>query len=637
MADFLNIGTSALLTIQRSIATTGHNIANVNTEGYTRQRVDLSTRPAQLLGSNYVGSGVVVSGIDRVYDQFLTEEIWNLSSSNNSFETYHTLSSRLDNMLADPSIGLGPAIDSFFNSVQDVANNPGSLPERNVLLGEAETLVSRFHYLNDRMDAANEEVNARIESSIGEINTLAARIAQLNDQIISAQAQAGGGQPNDLLDARDLAVSELASKIRVNVVNQDNGAVNVMIGNGQTLVVGSQTNKLQAVYNPYDVSKLEVGMVTGTGVFNINRFVTGGELGGALNFRDQVLDPARDQLGLIAIGLSETFNAQHNLGMDLNGLPGGDFFASIVPQAAQHADNTGSAIVGIDISAATQLRGDEYDLRFQGGTWTLTNMHTGVSQSGAGPFVMDGMTVTPGGAPAEGDRFQITPTRQGALLFDVVMTRPENFAAASPVRSSATLGNAGTASLDDLFLTDTTSMPLAGQVTLTFNPNALGAGVPGYDVAGIAGGPIPYDPATDNGGLAVTLGGMAFTLRGVPQAGDTLRLENNVNGFGDNRNALAMADLQMSKLLNSGQSSYQDTYAGLVGKVASETRQAKGGAETEAILMRQTEASRQAVSGVNLDEEAAKLLQLQQSYQAAAQIIAIADELFQTLLGATRR
>ena len=289
------------------------------------------------------------------------------------------------------------------------------------------------------------------------------------------------------------------------------------------------------------------------------------------------------------------------------------------------------------LSATTLLTGDDYNLRYDGSQWTLTNLTTKNTQSGAGPFSVDGLTIGVAGAPVAGDAFSIQPTRQGATLFSVVLNGPEGFAAASPLRSSEALPNTGTGEIGTLAITDPTALPLAGAVSLTFNPDALGAGVPGYDVAGMAGGPLAYDPALESNGKTFSLAGFDVTVSGVPDDGDVLSIENNSSGTGDNRNALALSDLQTSRLLAGGTATYQDVYGSLVADIAVQTRQAETGANTGAVLLQQATAARDSVSGVNLDEEAANLIQFQQAYQAAAQMIAVADTLFQTLLAATRR
>lgn len=638
MANIFNIGTSALLSLQQSINTTGHNIANVNTDGYSRQRADFDTLPPQLSGGNYIGSGVTVDSIERIYDQFLVSEVRTRTSSHSGFDTLYQLSSRLDGMLGNDNAGLAPVLGEFFSAVQDVANNPGSLPERQVLLGQAEALADRFHYLDSNLRSLNSEVNARIEGTVGEINSLAASIASLNKQIVSATGQSGGTVPNDLLDKRDQQLSQLAKYVGVTTVTQSDGAINVMIGKGQALVVGGNAESFQTVSNPFDSTQTMIG-ISGAGgnVSDITRFLSGGSLGAVLDFREDVLNPAANQLGLIAVGLTSTFNEQHQLGIDLDGNPGGDFFQPLTATSTENPANTGSASVSATIADATALTGDDYNLRFDGSQWVLTNLANNSSQSGAGPFSVGGLTVSTAGTPASGDSFLIQPTRLAIGQFAVALSRPEDFAAASPLRAQQALSNQGSADITGLRVSDPSGLPLAGAVTLTFNPDALGAGVPGFDMSGIAGGPLAYNPATESAGKSFSLAGFEFSIDGVPQAGDELVIENNTSGTGDNGNALNLASLQISRELMNGSASYQEAYASTVADVAVKTSQSEKALGTEQVLLDQSVSARESVSGVNLDEEAANLIRYQQAYQAAAQIIAVADELFQTLLSSVRR
>jgi flagellar hook-associated protein 1 FlgK len=638
VANILNVGTSALLSLQQAITTTGHNIANVNTEGYSRQRVNFDTLTPQLSGGSYIGSGVATDSIERIYDQFLTNEVQDRTSSLSGSQAFYDMASRLDNLLADSNVGLSSSLEDFFGALQSVANNPSSLPERQVLLGEAQSLADSFHYLDSNFRSIGSELNTRIEASVSDINSLASSIAELNEQVVRASARSNGAPPNDLLDERDLLITQLSEKISVTTIPQSDGAINVMVGNGQALVVGFSAQSLQTFDDPFDGSQTLVGIQGLAGdVTDLSRYLDGGELGAALDFREQVLDPAINQLGLVAMGITATFNEQHQLGVDLNGQPGGDFFLPLSASSSEHPSNTGTASISVGISDAAALTGDEYSMRYSGGQWTLTNLSTNVAQTGAGPFTVDGVTISVAGAAAEGDSFLIQPTLQGASLFELALSRPEDFAAASPLRSQEVLTNIGSGSIGELNVTDASALPLASAVTLTFNPDALGPGVPGYDVAGIAGGPLAYDPSTESNGKTFTLGGFDFTVSGTPQSGDELIIENNQNGTGDNRNALALAGLQTSNVLNSGNASYQDVYGQLVAEVAVKTRQAEANTSTEQVLLNQSVAARDSVSGVNLDEEAANLIRYQQAYQAAAQVISVADQMFQVLLNATQR
>jgi len=637
VADVLNIGTSALLSLQRAISTTGHNIANVNTEGFSRQRVDFAAREAQASGGGFIGSGVTIGAITRSYDQFLAGDVIDRTSSAAGASALAELNGRVDSILADPATGLTPALDGFFSAIQDVANNPGSIPERQVLLGQANGLAGRFQYLNERIGDFNQEVNLRVDSAVRQINARASEIAELNERITQETIRTGGQSPNDLLDDRDRAIGELAKIVGVTTVEQNDGAVNVLIGNGQALVVGTRVSELATFTDPFDVSRLNVGISTLTSQTDIGRFLTGGELGAALTFRSDVLDGARSQLGLIATGLAATFNGQQRLGQDLNGDLGVDLFRPLAPAVAPSTDNTGSGALAATITDPTGLTGDEYRLSFDGTTYTLRNTTTNATVTGGGPTLsIEGIEVSVTGAPAAGDEFLVSPVAQGASLFEVQLTDPRLVAAASPVRSGSSLANAGNGELAELAVTGTAGLPLASAVTLTFSDD-IGGGVPGFNVTGAASGTIPFDPATDGAGLDVALGDLSFTLRGTPVDGDSFTIDNNLGGTGDNRNALALAALQTERTLNGGTASYQDGYATLLGDVAVRTQQAQSAAATEQSLLDQARSARDSAQGVNLDEEAANLIRYQQAYQAAAQVIAVADEVFQTLLAATRR
>lgn len=637
MADVLNIGTSALLSLQRAISTTGHNIANVNTEGFSRQRVEFAAQEPQLFGGGFIGSGVTIASISRSYDQFIAADIFDRSSSAAGSRTLADLTGRVDNILADPATGLAPALDGFFAAAQDVASNPGSLPERQVFLGQANVLADRFQYLDDRLGDFNQDVNLRIEGAVQEINARAGQIAALNERISRETARSAGQPPNDLLDERDRVIGELAEIVGVTTLAQDDGATNILIGNGQALVVGTNASELTTFSDPFDSSRVSIGLSSLASRTDVSGFLGGGELGAALTFRDEVLDESRSSLGLLATGLAATVNEQQRLGQDLNGDLGVDLFRPLAPTISSNSNNTGAGAVSASIADPTDLTGDDYRLTFDGANYTLRNSRTNASVSGTGPALsFEGLEVNVTSAPDAGDEFLVSPAARGAGLFEVQISDPRLVAAAAPLRSGASLANAGSGELAELSVGDTGSLPLGSAVTLTFSDD-IGGGVPGFNVGGAVTGSVEFDPATDAAGLDAAIGDFSFTLRGTPVDGDSFTIEDNLDGTGDNRNALALAALQSERTLNGGTATYQDAYATLIGDVAVRAGQAQSAADTEASLLDQARGARDSAQGVNLDEEAANLIRYQQAYQAAAQVIAVADEVFQTLLAATRR
>ncbi|MGS2724140.1 flagellar hook-associated protein FlgK [Porticoccus sp. GXU_MW_L64] len=642
MADAFGIGVSALNSLQRAITTTGHNIANANTEGYSRQQVSFATRPPQRDGNNFIGAGVEVQTIRRAYDEFLGNELLSRQSSFSAVNAYHDLAARLDSLVADQDSGLNVSVQAFFQSIQDVANDPTSLPAREVLLGRAQALENRVSFFNQSLDSLENASNQQLRSAVAEINSLADSIASVSQDVAEALVSNPNSPPNDLLDERDRLLSRLSEIVGITPVQQGDGSLNVLIGNGQPLIVGGQVQRLDVQFDPLNPNRLDVAFtgLTGNGDVITNQ-IRGGELQGILDFRGQVLDPVRAEVGLLVQGITDLVNEQHRSGLDLNGQVGGDFFTPIAPQSIASGNNLGSAAVSVAIDDVGALLPTDYRLSFDGAQFQLRNLADNSVQTFATlPQAVNGITISSTGTPSAGDEFLLRPVGGAAARFSVDIERPEQFAAAGLVRGQATIGNGGDATLTRLSVGDASGLPLAGPITLTFNPDALGAGVPGFDVTGGPGGTLAYDPATDSGGATLTLAGfgnISFSVSGIPQAGDTLTIQNNTGAVGDNSNALSIAGFQNSRLLNGGTSSFSELYGRTVATVGIRTSQAQASLATEQLLLTNVESEVQGVSGVNLDEEAANLLRFQQAYQAAAQIISAASELFDTLLAATRR
>ncbi len=645
--DALGNAISGLLAFQRGLTVTSHNIANVNTPGYSRQRVELAARTPTPVGSGFLGNGVQPTTVQRLYDDFLARQLQAGTSTQSSFATYHSLAARLDNLLGDPDAGLAPGLQSFFAAVQTVANDPSSLPARQVLVSEAQSLADRFHYLDQGLGDVERSVNTVIARTVGDINQYAASIADLNGKIVLAQGQSGGQPPNDLLDQRDELVRKLAELVSVNTVPQDDGSLNVFIGNGQTLVLGNQSQPLLAVGSEYDSTRYEIAYPAGSGSVNVTAQLGGGKLGGAIAFRNEVLDGARNALGRIALVVSSQFNAQHALGQDLNGNLGADFFTAIdttSPLAAASALNSGTGAVSVTVGNPSVLGTSDYLLGYDGANYTVTRLSDNASVYSGAAFpatlASEGLNLSLAGAPAAGDRFLIRPTRAAASAFGLSVSDPRLVAAGAPMRTAATTGNAGSARISAGTVTNTNNLPLATTITLTFDPNAGGAGVPGFVVGGGPASPILYDPATESGGKSfsfATHGGFTFSVSGVPSAGDSFTIAANTNGQGDNRNALLLGALNTQRMMDGGRASYTDAYASLIADVATRTRSAETNSNVQKTLLDQTSAAREAVSGVSLDEEAANMLRFQQAYQAAAQMIGVADTMFQTLIATLRR
>ena len=467
MADPLSTAVSGLLAVQRSLATTSHNITNVNTEGYSRQRVLNSTRTPEFTGSGFIGTGVKTDTITRSFNSFIYEQVVSASSSFNQEDTFVALISQIDNMLADANTGLSSSLERFFLAVQDVANDPKSLEARQALMSEGDALVNGFHTFDKRFDDINTTINNTIEATVEEINSLAADIATVNKQITETRGTSTDQQPNDLLDKRDVLIKQLSELISVDTFEQDDGAVNVFIGKGQSLVVGINSQAILTTLDPLDPSRLDVGVQAGTSssMNVISDFLTGGSLGGALSFRKQVLDDVISEVGRIALGLATDFNAQHRLGQDLNSVLGEDFFNIPTTSVIASTNNTVTSGISVTISDVNQLEPSDYELTYNGSNiFTLTRITDGnvtsINTGGAYPYAsaeIDGITIDITAAPAAGDVFLLRTTSYVAQDIGLAITNAQDVAAAVPIRTNTSLNNTGDAEIDFGLVTDRAS------------------------------------------------------------------------------------------------------------------------------------------------------------------------------------
>ena len=629
MADTLLTSLSALTSFQRAIDLTGHNIANANTPGYTRQVAEFSTRVGQGEGSAYIGAGVQISDIRRVYEDTLGQQVRTAQTGQARFDVLAQLAGRLDTLLADPTTGLNSSLQSFFNAVQDVSNDPSSVPARQALLGEANGLVQRFHAIDDRLQQTQEELNQRVNQAVTDVNRLASEIASVNDQIAVAQGRSGG-PPNDLLDQRDRLIRELSAQIQVSTTVQEDGTTSVFIGSGQTLVIGSRVQSLEVQISEFDPTRLEVVYQNTSGSTALDTSLTGGVLGGLLEFRTRMLDPTRQALGKSALALGQQFNAQHSSGLDLRGALGGDFFNVPDPGVFVSNNNTGSTNATAAVSDLGGLTGDDYLLNYDGTSYSLTNVSTqqSVALSGTGtavdPFVADGLSIVVSGTPAAGDQLLVRSAATVAGSFDVAITDPQAIAMALPTRAQASLNNLGDVQVVGLAIDDASDPGLLTPATIDFTSATT------YTINGAGSFTYVADQP-------IVVNGTQITMSGTPQAGDQVTIEANASALGDNGNGLLLAGLQAAGVLDNGTISVGQNYSQLVADVGSATRQLQENLNAQNVVLESAENELLAKSGVNLDEEAANLIRYQQAYRAAAQVVSIASSLFETLIAATNR
>lgn len=352
-SGILGIGVSGLSAAQAGILVTGHNISNVTTPGYNRQQTVQTTNAALPSGSGFFGQGVQVTTVQRLYSDFLTTQVNQAQAQGSQLSTYSTQINQIDNLLGNATVGLSPALQNFFSSVQGVSNTPSSVPSRQSMLSASQSLVSSFQTLNQQLADARNSVNSQITGSVTSINSYAKQIAQLNQSIVAALNSSSGQTPNDLMDQRDALIAQLNKEIQATVLKQSDGSYSVFIGSGQGMVVGSQTMSLAAVPSPTDQTRMVVGYSTnGSTSILPDASIVGGNLGGLYAFRSQSLDAAQNALGRIAIGLAQTFNQQHQLGQDLNGNPGGTYFNVASPVVNANPGNSAGSAVNVALTGS---------------------------------------------------------------------------------------------------------------------------------------------------------------------------------------------------------------------------------------------------------------------------------------------
>jgi flagellar hook-associated protein 1 FlgK len=632
MAGLYSIGSSALNNAQAGVVTSGHNIANANTPGFSRQVVEQQTNLPNFVGVGFIGQGATVGAIRRIYDEFLGQQVTQANSQGAELSTYLERMQRIDSMLGDPTAGVAPSLAEFFQGLQAVAANPADMSARQSLLSGAQSLASRLNSTAAQLGKLRDAANIDMQSSVARINALSGQIAALNDSISLSSATAGTGQqPNDLLDQRDTLIADLNREVRADVVKASNGSYNLFLSNGQALVLDRQAYKLGTVRDAADPADTQVTVSIGSAQMRLQPGdLSGGRLGGILGFRQGGLTDAQDALGRLAISVAAGVNDQHSLGQDLTGALGGTFFKVGSPTVISNATNSGTGVVSAGIAGYGALEASDYNLTYDGTNYTLTRLSDNkvVGAVGGLPQTVDGVTIgLASGVPAAGDQFLIQPTRAGANgnSFSVLLSDLRSIAAAAPIRTAAGLNNAGTGAVS----AGTVNAPppnvnLRQPVTITFTSATT------FNVAGT--GTLNPVGVAYTAGANISYNGWTIQISGTPAANDAFTVGPNTNGQGDNRNARLMAALQTQPLMANGSATYSDTYGQLVSQVGNKTHELQVNSEAQTNLTTAMERAQGNLSGVNLDEEASNLIRYQQAYQAAGKMVSIAGLLFDTIL-----
>jgi len=675
--SLISIGLSGLNASSAAMTTIGNNTANVDTLGYSRQQVMTTSGAQQNIGVGFLGTGTTLSDVRRIYNGFLNTQVQTSTSLDSDAQAYLGQASKLDAILSDSSTGISTVLGKFFTNLQTLSTSPTDSSARKNFLTSASTLAGQFNTISAQMKDQNAGINTQLTSLSSQVNSLASSIANLNSQI--TQAKATGAEPNSLLDSRDEAVRQLNDLVGAKVVD-NNGSYDVYIGTGQPLVTGNKANSLTASPSDTDPNVYSLKLNYQNSSVDVSSVVTGGTIGGLLRYRSDVLQPAANELGRLALVVSDQVNQQMNQGVDANGNFGSNLFnsindSSLVSQrsTANKNNSTGSGNLDVTISNTGALTTSDYQVTFTSATgYSVTRLPNGESVgsydlSTTPPPVIDGFSLKlNGGAVSAGDSFKVSPTGNAASGIKTVMTDSNTIAVAAPLTGTVGVSKGtgsftqptlntqaniydatGTADLRNAISGATPMRLLMGDVTNGSQAYSLvdanGVAVKDKNGNAITGNivqnsnnDISMDIGyTDSAGVKQSFS-IGMSISGSPNSGDTYSIDMTGAGSADNRNAQSTLDLQTKQTVdttgNGTGMSISGANTSMITTVGSKAAQAKDDATATTAVLTQAKSSRDSVSGVSLDEEAANLVKYQQYYTASSQIIKAAQAIFSTLI-----
>ena len=457
-SSLINSAMSGLGAAQAALNTVSNNISSYNVAGYTRQNTILASANSTLGAGGYTGNGVYVTGVQREYDAFITNQLRNAESQGSGLTSRYEQMSKIDDMLSSSSNSISTSLQDFFSSLQTLVSNSEDPAARQTLLGNAASLVNQFKVADQYLRDQDSQINSSISSSVSQINNYSKQIANLNDQISRLTGAGGGSAPNDLLDQRDQLVSELNKIVGVDVNVQDSGSYNITIGNGYTLVQGSTANQLAAVSSSADPARTTVAFVDKTaGNIEIpEKLLTAGPLGGVLTFRSQDLDQTRNSLNQLALAFADAFNQQHEAGVDANGDDGKALFNIGSPTVLSNSKNSSAATLSASVTDSSQVQATDYKVVFDGSNWQVTRLSDNTSVTATqtpegGPYTaleFDGLKVDINGSAAKNDTFTVKPVVNAIVNMSVAISDEAEIAMASDVDTGESDNRNGQALLD---------------------------------------------------------------------------------------------------------------------------------------------------------------------------------------------
>ncbi|QIA63922.1 flagellar hook-associated protein FlgK [Vibrio astriarenae] len=619
-SDLLNVGSQSVLTAQRQLNTTGHNISNANTEGYSRQSVIQGTAHPRQFGGQSYGMGVHVENVRRSWDQFAVKEK-QIATTNYAakadVEQNLEMMSQLTSSVSARKIPEN--LNDWFNSVKTLADTPNDVGARKVVIDQAAMVTNNLNEFHESVRLQAGELNRKLDVGVERMNQIGIEIRDLHRLMMRTP-----GPHNDLMDRHDQLIEELSEFTKVTVTNRANGeGFNVLIGNGHTLVSGTEASELKVIDGHPDVHQRRLAMVEGKGIKAISEKDIDGKIGAILTSRDEHIPLLLDEIGRVAAAFSYQVNDLQSQGLDLKGQVGKPLFTDVNSEAAAKArvvaakDTQSELVVFID--DISQLRGGEYSVQFSNGQYHVINPlgEEAVIAPIGQELHFDGLRVEVRQGMAQGEKLFIRPTRHAAGEIKMTTSDPGDIAAQSFQASTTNaqgqadfkIVNVGTIKEFEVVVS-----PQGNEFAVT-------------DTRGhILLPPQAYPP-----GGQVTVGGTVFELTEGALPND--KFTANLNAAeGDNGNLRKIQNLQTEKVMDDGETTLIGLYHNLNTDLAMKSSMASS--ETDMARMEKQAAEERiaAISGVNLDEEAANMMKFQQAYMASSRVMQTANDTFNTIL-----
>lgn len=650
--DIYQTGVSGLLAAQGQLATTGHNIANVNTEGFNRQRVEQITTLPMYHGAQFYGTGTRIIDVTRMYQEYAFKDVLVNNTEKAGAESLYNQLNFLDQSLTNVNKGIAASLDDLYSAINAVVDNPGNLGNRELMLSNAKDITNHFNEFYTTLEQEMVIKNRDIKSRAEHVSSLTAGIADLNQEILNAGLN---GTPNDLMDQRDRLIQELGGEVKITTLKGKDGMISVMLGGREPLVSGNQAYGMEVREGTPDAEQTEL-FLTMPGKPELATRVKGsqalgGEMGALFHYRDQILGPNLSDMGKVAIGIADAYNQIQKQGVDLHGEPGQNFFADInAPESQLGRFLTGNSTIegGVEITDTGKLTGGEYTLKYKsGGDYELTDITTGTKTAitatiGPPPSTEHtlevaelGFNITLSDEPETRDEMQIRPTRQGAIDLEVNLNTGDQIAASGTVMVSPNTDNSGTARINVKQIEVTppvTPIPEAEYpLSVKVEDDGLGNVPPTFSFNIYDKSNNLLDSATPDADGNIVYKNIELQVKGDANEFDQFVVKK-AEGSGNNTNALAFADIQNKKMLDNGKSTVTDSLNQTTVAIGGLTKNQKIKAIAAEAAYQQSYDRMLSTSGVNLDEEAANLLRYQQSYMASARVVTVASETMNTLL-----